>query len=201
MPHHLLDVVDPDESYSLAHYQSDALAAIERIFSRGRMPVLVGGAGLYVSAVCDGLQLPEVAPDEEFRAALEVRARYRGYIERQQRTAEQAVALESTPTPVTLWDEELNGVSREAREKSEGDVAAQAIARYRTKAADYARQFGYTGYTLREVNVSASEQPPIRPIAMASARAMSAQADESLPVEAGKATVAVTVNGTVQLNK
>jgi predicted secreted protein len=92
-------------------------------------------------------------------------------------------------------------LSREAREKSEGDVAAQAIARYRAKAADYARQFGYAGYTLREVNVNANEQPPIRPVAMASARMMSAQADESLPVEAGKATVAVTVNGTVQLNK
>ena len=92
-------------------------------------------------------------------------------------------------------------LSREVREKSEGEVAAQAIARYRAKAAEYAKQFGYAGYTIREVNVNANEAPPGGPIPMMRARAMSAQADEPLPVEAGKATVAVTVNGTVQLNK
>jgi tRNA dimethylallyltransferase len=71
VPHHLLDVVDPDESFTLAQYQEQALAAIARIFARGRMPVLVGGAGLYVSAVCDGLRLPAVAPDADFRARSE----------------------------------------------------------------------------------------------------------------------------------
>ena len=75
----MLDVVDPDQLYSLAHYQSDARAAIERIFARARIPVLVGGAGLYVSAVCDGLQLPDVPPDKEFRAALEARAQREGW--------------------------------------------------------------------------------------------------------------------------
>jgi tRNA dimethylallyltransferase len=79
VPHHLLDVVDPDESYSLAQYQMAALAAIARIFDRGRLPVLVGGAGLYVSAVCDGLRLPDVAPDLQFRAALEARAKSDGW--------------------------------------------------------------------------------------------------------------------------
>jgi predicted secreted protein len=93
------------------------------------------------------------------------------------------------------------GLSREAREKSEADVAAQAIARYRTKAGDYAKQFGYAGYTLREVNVSTNEPPPNRPMPTAATRMMAAQADEALPVEAGKATVVVTVNGTVQLTK
>jgi predicted secreted protein len=92
------------------------------------------------------------------------------------------------------------GLSREAREKIEGDVAAQAIARYRTKAADYAKQFGYAGYTLNQVNVSTNEPPPNRPMPAAT-RMMTAQADEALPVEAGKATVVVTVNGTVQLTK
>ncbi len=77
--HHLLDVVDPDESYSLAVYQRQALAAIERIEARGRVPLLVGGAGLYVSAVCEGLALPEVAPDREFRARLEARAETEGW--------------------------------------------------------------------------------------------------------------------------
>ena len=90
-------------------------------------------------------------------------------------------------------------LSRELREKVEGEVAAQAIARYRAKAADYARQFGYTGYTIREVNVGTSESPPFRPVAMMQARALAAGSDEALPVEPGKGTVMVSVSGTVQL--
>ena len=75
LPHHLIDVVDPDQTYSLATYQQQALAAVARIAGRGRLPVLVGGAGLYVSAVCDGLAMPDVPPDKALRASLEERAR------------------------------------------------------------------------------------------------------------------------------
>ena len=92
-------------------------------------------------------------------------------------------------------------LSRELREKTEGEVSAQAIARYRAKAADYAKQFGYGSYVIREVNVSGNEQPGA-PAPMYRAKAMSmASADESLPVEAGKGVVTVSVNGTVQMNK
>jgi predicted secreted protein len=91
-------------------------------------------------------------------------------------------------------------LSRELREKSEGDVTAQAIARYRAKAADYAKQFGYAGYTIREVNVSTSEPGPVyRPQMMMKAMAVPASSDEALPVEPGKGTVTVNVNGTVQM--
>lgn len=94
------------------------------------------------------------------------------------------------------------GVSRELREKVEGELAAQAIARYRAKAADYARQFGYTGYVIREVNVSGTEPPGYAPMPMVrAAKTMSMSADEALPVEAGKAPLAVSVNGSVQLTK
>jgi predicted secreted protein len=90
-------------------------------------------------------------------------------------------------------------LSRELREKTEGEVSAQAIARYRAKAADYAKQFGYASYVIREVNVSGNEQSPAP---MYRAKAMSVTAsDESLPVEAGKGVVTVSVNGTVQMNK
>jgi tRNA uridine 5-carboxymethylaminomethyl modification enzyme len=57
------------------------------------------------------------ALSDEWAACLEVRARYRGYIDRQQRTAEQMTALERTTIPATLWARELRGLSREAREK------------------------------------------------------------------------------------
>jgi tRNA dimethylallyltransferase len=79
VPHHLIDVVDPDESYSLALYQQQSLAAIRRIRARRKLPLLVGGAGLYVGAVCDGLALPDVPPDANFRAEMEQRARTEGW--------------------------------------------------------------------------------------------------------------------------
>ena len=93
-------------------------------------------------------------------------------------------------------------ISRELREKTEGEVSAQAIARYRAKAADYARQFGYAGYTIREVNVSSiDQQPGPRPMMMQAKSMAAPQADEMLPVEPGKGTLTVNVNGTVQLTK
>jgi predicted secreted protein len=92
-------------------------------------------------------------------------------------------------------------LARETREKVEIDAAAQAIARFRARAADYARQFGFAGYTIREVNVGGGEQPIVRPQVMR-ARSMAATAvDESLPVEAGKTSVTITVSGSVQMVK
>jgi predicted secreted protein len=91
-------------------------------------------------------------------------------------------------------------ISRELREKSEGDVTAQAIASYRAKADNYAKQFGYSGYSIQQVNVSTNEpgtEYP-RPMMMKS-MAAAAPADMSLPVEPGKGVVTVNVNGTVQM--
>jgi predicted secreted protein len=92
-------------------------------------------------------------------------------------------------------------ISRELREKSEGEVSAQAIARYRAKAADYAKQFGYSGYAIREVNVSSNEQQPMPAPMMMRAKSMSAPSEDALPVEPGKGTVTVNVNGTIQMTK
>jgi predicted secreted protein len=89
-------------------------------------------------------------------------------------------------------------LSKEQREKAEAEVVVQAIARYKARAADYAKQFGYNGYSIGEVTVNSSE-PGQMPMAAPPMRfkAMAASADEALPVEAGKATVSVTVNGSV----
>ena len=93
-------------------------------------------------------------------------------------------------------------LSRELREKVEGDVSAQAIARFRAKAADYARNFGYTGYAVREVNVNTNESSPGRPMLLQmQARAAPAAPDDALAVEPGKGTVVVTVNGSVQMTR
>ena len=91
-------------------------------------------------------------------------------------------------------------LSREARAKVEGEAQAQAIERFKTKAAEISKNFGFGGYTLREVSVNANDQgfAPARGRMMAmEAKTMSS--DAPVPVEAGRSTVVVTVNGSVQM--
>ena len=71
VPHHLIDVCEPGEFFSMADFQRLAYAAIDDILSRGKIPFLVGGTGLYVDAVIDGYELSEIEPDLELRARLE----------------------------------------------------------------------------------------------------------------------------------
>jgi tRNA dimethylallyltransferase len=72
--HHLIDIVNPDEDFSLAQYQKLAFSAIRDIQQRAKLPILVGGSGLYVRAVLEGWQLPAAKPDPELRRQLEKRA-------------------------------------------------------------------------------------------------------------------------------
>lgn len=78
VPHHLIDIVNPDEAFSLAQYQRLAHKALEDVNCRGRLPFLVGGSGLYVWAVVEGWQIPQVAPDLELRRSLWRRAEVEG---------------------------------------------------------------------------------------------------------------------------
>jgi tRNA dimethylallyltransferase len=73
VPHHLLDVADPREVYTVAQYQRDANAAINAILERRHQPFLVGGSPHYIQAVVDNLQIPYIAPQSELRAQLESR--------------------------------------------------------------------------------------------------------------------------------
>ena len=70
-PHHLLDVVDPDENLALARYQKMVYAVIDDIHGRGHVPMLVGGTGQYITAVVEGWTIPEVPPNEALRTELE----------------------------------------------------------------------------------------------------------------------------------
>ncbi len=74
VPHHLINIINTDEDFSLARYQELAYQAIEDIQRRNRLPFLVGGSGLYVWAVLEGWQIPRVSPDPDFRYNLEKRA-------------------------------------------------------------------------------------------------------------------------------
>ena len=71
IPHHLLNVRAPGEFFSMADFQRLAYEAVDGILSRGRVPFLVGGTGLYVDAVADGYELSDRAPDHDLRAHLE----------------------------------------------------------------------------------------------------------------------------------
>jgi len=72
--HHLIDIIDPSQDFSLAQYQALAFDAIRDIQGRDKLPVLVGGSGLYVWAVLEGWHLPEAKPDPELRRYLEKKA-------------------------------------------------------------------------------------------------------------------------------
>jgi tRNA dimethylallyltransferase len=78
VPHHLVDILDPNQTLTLAEYQRRAYAAIEDIDRRGRVPLLVGGSGQYARAVVEGWGIPEVPPDHALRAQLEALAAERG---------------------------------------------------------------------------------------------------------------------------
>ena len=69
--HYLLDIKNPDEEYTVADYKHDAVAAIEDILKRKKLPILVGGTGLYLDAVLDNLDIPRTKADPELRANIE----------------------------------------------------------------------------------------------------------------------------------
>ena len=90
-------------------------------------------------------------------------------------------------------------LSREQRAKVEGEAQTLAIERFKAKAGEIAKGFGFSSYTLREVSINANDQGPSpRRFEMAS-QAKSAMADSAVSVEAGKSTVLVNVSGSVQM--
>jgi tRNA dimethylallyltransferase len=71
IPHHLLDVADPSQTFSVQDFQDLATKAIEEIHSRDKLPILCGGTGFYIDAVVDGIVLPDVQRDEKLRSDLD----------------------------------------------------------------------------------------------------------------------------------
>ncbi len=74
VPHHLIDVAQPDETWSLAQYQRRVARSIDEITCRGRLPMLVGGTGLHMRAVLEGWNPPPRPADPDLRRALEAEA-------------------------------------------------------------------------------------------------------------------------------
>ena len=73
--HHMIDVLDLNEPFSMAQFQSMAYECIDAVAARGVLPMLVGGTGLYTRSVVEGYSLVDVAPDEELRTVLSEKSR------------------------------------------------------------------------------------------------------------------------------
>jgi len=71
IPHYLLDVANPRRRFTIVQYRELALKAIDKIFQKGKIPILCGGTGFYIQAVVDGIIIPQVAPDWKLREELE----------------------------------------------------------------------------------------------------------------------------------
>ncbi|MBP1465150.1 tRNA (adenosine(37)-N6)-dimethylallyltransferase MiaA [Candidatus Chloroploca sp. M-50] len=101
-PHHLIDLCEPDEAFSLARYQDLALASIAEVVARGHLPLLVGGTGQYLAAVLEGWQIPRVAPQPALRAELLAEAEHDGGAQLYERLAavDPMAALQIGPTNV-----------------------------------------------------------------------------------------------------
>lgn len=118
IPHHLLDVAESNQSYSVADFQPAAYAAIDDILRRGRVPFLVGGTGLYVRAVTEGFVFSDARPNPALRERLEAM------------TAPELYALYQAKTGLTLTGGEENNRHRLVRtlEKLEADAPPPASA-------------------------------------------------------------------------
>jgi tRNA dimethylallyltransferase len=76
--HHLIDVVNPDEDFNLAIYHQLAAETIKGIQQKDKLPLLVGGSGLYVWSILEGWEIPQVSPNRKLRCGLEARAKQEG---------------------------------------------------------------------------------------------------------------------------
>ncbi|NQT71505.1 MAG: tRNA (adenosine(37)-N6)-dimethylallyltransferase MiaA [Chloroflexi bacterium] len=78
VPHHLFDIIDPDEEFSLALYRDSATKSISDIHKKEKLPIIVGGSGQYIWGILEGWTIPEVPPNPQLRQELESRAECEG---------------------------------------------------------------------------------------------------------------------------
>lgn len=71
IPYYLIDIKNPNQNYTVAQYKKDAIRAIKKVLVKNKLPILVGGTGLYIKAVVDNLEIPEVKPNPRLRQKLE----------------------------------------------------------------------------------------------------------------------------------
>lgn len=78
VPHHLIDILEPDEDFNVVLFQQYALSAMEEIYRKGRIPIIAGGTGFYIQALLYDIQFEENNNDDSYRTALSVLAEEKG---------------------------------------------------------------------------------------------------------------------------
>lgn len=78
IPHYLIDIADPKDDFTVSIYKKQAENAIKDILQKGKIPIITGGTGFYVKALLEGLDIPKVTPDEEFRKEMAIFAEKNG---------------------------------------------------------------------------------------------------------------------------
>jgi len=78
VPHHMIDVAEPEENYSVARYVADAVPIVDGILARGKLPIIAGGTGLYIDHLVAGRQFAPFQPGSGLRPQLQARARQEG---------------------------------------------------------------------------------------------------------------------------
>lgn len=76
--HHMIDIVSPDKVYTAGDYKKDAQVVVDRLIKQGKIPIIVGGTGLYIKSLLGGLDIPEIAADDIFRDEMEKLAQEKG---------------------------------------------------------------------------------------------------------------------------
>lgn len=76
--HYMINIVNPDEDFNVAMYKKMAEEALEKIVSKGKMPIVVGGTGLYINTLVNGIEFSEIDKDEEYRKELEKKVSVEG---------------------------------------------------------------------------------------------------------------------------
>lgn len=137
-PHHLFDMADPRETFTVAQYREAAEAAISDVQARGRVPILVGGTGLYFRTLLYDYSIPEVAPQPELRAELEaLEAAEPGVLHRRLQQSD----------PVTAERLHLNDLRRIVRALEVEQITGQPISHWQTRSPGLSRPCHYLAIT------------------------------------------------------
>jgi len=95
IPHHCLNIADPQKQFTVAEYKQRAETAIQSIYSREHLPILVGGTGFYIKAVIDDIDFPSVPPDPKLRTELEQKTTEELYKELRTKDSKRASTIQS----------------------------------------------------------------------------------------------------------
>lgn len=123
VPHHLVDIVDPGENFTVADYKKMATEKINDILSKGKLPIIVGGTGLYIWTLLDNLDIPKIKPSQRLRKGLE------------KKSLPELVAFLIKLDPETARRIDLHNPRRVLRALEVFILSGESLARQRTKSA------------------------------------------------------------------